>query len=87
MYSTLQIQGIKQTRLRLNKTRLTACLGLRLAVRVSVFRVCSIRLTFESKRVYSQLAASETYTSLRVYSLAWPRPHLTRTGGLHALAS
>ena len=38
------------------------------AKRVNAFRVFSIRLAFESKRVYSQLAVSETCTSLRVVS-------------------
>ena len=32
------------------------------------YRVCSIHLAFESKRVYSQLAASETCTGLCVVS-------------------
>ena len=60
---------------------------MRLAVRVSAFRVCSMRLAFESKRVYSLLAASETCTGFRrSCSLAWPHPHLARTGDLHALA-
>ena len=40
MYSTLQIQGIKQTRLRLNKTRLTA----RFAFAENVFSVAFERV-------------------------------------------
>ena len=46
-----------------------------------------MRLAFESKRVYSQLAASETCTGLRVVSRGHALTSLARpTGGLHALA-
>ena len=51
---------------------------MRLAVCVNAFRVYSMRLALESKRVYSQLAASETCTGLCVVS----RGHaLTLLGG------
>ena len=51
MYSTLQIQGIKQTRLRLNKTHLTArlhawrLLKTRLALRLNAFSRASKRVS------------------------------------------